>query len=350
MISMLVTGGAGFIGSNFVHYVMEKTSDIHVVNLDSLTYAGNRNNLAEFEGSDRYTFVEGDIRNGDLLRFLFEQYRFDRVVHFAAESHVDRSIHEPGDFITTNVVGTFELLNAAKSTWEKDYENKAFHFVSTDEIFGSLSPEEGASVEDSLFRPRSPYSAAKAAGNHLTTAYHHTYGLPVTISNCTNNYGPYQYPEKFIPLVILNCLQEKPLPIYGDGQQIRDWLYVEDHCSAIYSIMESIKYGESFNVGGGNQTTNIHLVNELCEILDELSPRNNKATYKDLITFVKDRPGHDRRYDLDYSKAERELGWRPSVSLHEGLFKTVQWYLSHIEWLQQILNDSNFGDWIKEQY
>jgi dTDP-glucose 4,6-dehydratase len=347
---MLVTGGAGFIGTNFIHYVIRQNPELHVVNLDALTYAGNRKNMIEHENSSQYTFVKGDIRNGDLLNFLFEQYDFDQVVHFAAESHVDRSIHQPGEFITTNVVGTFELLNAAKSAWDRSSGGKRFHYVSTDEIFGSLMPEEPPSVEASLFQPRSPYSASKAAGNHLAAAYFHTYGLPVTISNCTNNYGPYQYPEKLIPLIILNCLQEKPLPVYGDGQQIRDWLFVEDHCSAICAILESGNPGESYNIGGGNQTPNIDLIHELCEIMDTLKPRCNETSYCELITHVTDRPGHDRRYDLDGTKMAQTLNWQPSVSLKEGLERTVRWYLTHLDWLHDVMNDPDFTEWISTHY
>ena len=311
MKNVLVTGGAGFIGANFVHYLLKIEPGVQIVNLDALTYAGSLENLKRLPDPSRHTFVEGDICDAELVNRLIREHAIDTIVHFAAESHVDRSILGPAPFIQTNVVGTFTLLEAAKQAWGEERSGKRFHHVSTDEVFGTLSPEDPAFQEVTPYDPRSPYSASKASSDHLVRAYFHTYGLPVTITNCSNNYGPYQFPEKLIPLVILNALQNKPLPIYGDGKQIRDWLYVEDHCEAIYRVLLDGKPGETYNVGGGNQPYNIDLVNEICSILDELRPAS--VSYATLITHVTDRPGHDRRYAMDISKIKTELGWQPQT-------------------------------------
>jgi dTDP-glucose 4,6-dehydratase len=348
MQNVLITGGAGFIGANFVHYLLKVEPRVHIVNLDALTYAGSLENLKGLPDPSRHTFVQGDICDAELVDHLMREHDVDTVVHFAAESHVDRSILGPAPFIQTNVVGTFTLLEVARQAWSEERSGKRFHHVSTDEVFGSLSPDDPAFREITPYDPRSPYSASKASSDHLVRAYFHTYGLPVTISNCSNNYGPYQFPEKLIPLVILNALQNKPLPIYGDGKQIRDWLYVLDHCEAIYQILLDGKLGETYNIGGGNQPYNIDLVNEICTILDELRPAS--VSYTTLITHVTDRPGHDRRYDMDISKIKAELGWQPRHDIESGLHETVEWYLANLDWVAKISQENDFQDWMEKNY
>ncbi|MGB9496108.1 MAG: dTDP-glucose 4,6-dehydratase, partial [Azonexus sp.] len=327
---ILVTGAAGFIGSNFILDWLAQ-SDEYVINLDALTYAGNLENLASLQGDPRHTFVKGDIGDFDLVARLLAEHQPRAVVNFAAESHVDRSIHGPEDFIQTNIVGTFRLLEAVRAYWNglagEARDNFRFLHVSTDEVYGSLEKDDPAFAETHRYEPNSPYSASKAASDHLVRAYHHTYGLPVLTTNCSNNYGPYHFPEKLIPLVIHNALAGKPLPIYGDGQQIRDWLYVTDHCSAIRRVLEAGRAGEVYNIGGCNEKPNLDVVHTLCAILDQLSPRADGKPYKEQITYVKDRPGHDRRYAIDASKIERELGWKPAETFETGIRKTVQWYL-----------------------
>ncbi len=351
-MTILVTGGAGFIGSNFVLDWLAQ-SDETVVNLDKLTYAGNLQNLASLEGDARHVFVQGDIGDGALLKSLFARYRFRSVINFAAESHVDRSIAGPGAFIHTNIVGSFQLLEAARAHWGglDALEKGAFRLlhVSTDEVYGSLGREEAPFAETHRYEPNSPYSASKAASDHLVRAYHHTYGLPVLTTNCSNNYGPYHFPEKLIPLCILNALAGKPLPIYGDGQQIRDWLYVTDHCTAIRRVLDAGRIGETYNVGGWNEKPNLDVVRGLCDILDQLAPRADRNSYAEQITFVADRPGHDSRYAIDAHKIERELGWRPAETFETGLRKTVQWYLGHEEWVRNVTSGA-YRDWIAKQY
>jgi len=351
---VLITGAAGFIGSNFVLDWLAQ-SDEPVVNLDALTYAGNLENLASLEGDNRHIFIKGSIGDFDLVAKLLAEYQPRAIINFAAESHVDRSIHGPEDFIQTNIVGTFHLLEAVRAYWNglEDEAKASFRFlhVSTDEVYGSLTKEDPAFAETNRYEPNSPYSASKAASDHLVRAYHHTYGLPVLTTNCSNNYGPYHFPEKLIPLVIHNALAGKPLPIYGDGQQIRDWLYVKDHCSAIRRVLEAGKLGETYNVGGWNEKANLEVVHTLCSILDELRPRADGKPYKEQINYVKDRPGHDRRYAIDASKIERELGWKPAETFETGIKKTVQWYLDNQSWVQNITSgayrqwmDKNYGD------
>ena len=348
---ILVTGGAGFIGSNLVLDWLEG-SDEPVVNLDKLTYAGNLGNLATIEGDSRHVFVQGDICDGELVSGLLQQYRPRAIVHFAAESHVDRSIHGPGEFMRTNIDGTFTLLEAARSYWQtlggSDRENFRFHHVSTDEVYGSLKADDPPFSETNPYEPNSPYSASKAASDHLVRAWHHTYGLPVTTSNCSNNYGPYHFPEKLIPLMITNALAGKSLPIYGDGQQIRDWLYVKDHCSAIRRVLEAGKVGEVYNVGGWNEMPNVDIVNTIVKLLDELKP-DAAGSYRRLITYVTDRPGHDRRYAIDARKIERELGWKPAETFETGIRKTVMWYLEHQEWVANVTS-GEYRKWIDQNY
>jgi dTDP-glucose 4,6-dehydratase len=333
---ILVTGGAGFIGSNFVLRVAADTRT-HVVNLDRLTYAGNPQNLESLQTSPRYAFIRGDICDGELVRSLLTKHRPRALIHFAAESHVDRSIRGPGEFIRTNVNGTFTLLEEARSYWQSlpQGEKAFFRFlhVSTDEVYGSLGPSDPAFTEKTAFAPNSPYSASKAASDHLVRAYHHTYGLPTLISNCSNNYGPYQFPEKLITLTIVNAMQGKSIPVYGDGKNVRDWLYVEDHCDAISVILRSGTPGETYNVGGSSEKTNIEVVHTICEVLDELLPKSEFRPHKSLIEFVPDRPGHDRRYAIDATKLRSELGWQPRENFCSGIRKTVEWYLGHKEWL-----------------
>ncbi|RUP30072.1 MAG: dTDP-glucose 4,6-dehydratase [Curvibacter sp.] len=349
---ILVTGGAGFIGANFVLDWLAQ-SDEPVVNLDKLTYAGNRENLASLHGDARHHFVHGDIGDSALVVQLLRQHQPRAVINFAAESHVDRSIHGPEDFIQTNVVGTLRLLESVRGYWGGlDAEQKAgfrFLHVSTDEVYGSLSPTDPAFTEDNPFEPNSPYSASKAASDHLVRAWHHTYGLPVLTTNCSNNYGPYHFPEKLIPLMIVNALAGKALPIYGDGQQVRDWLYVKDHCSAIRRVLEGGRVGETYNVGGWNEKPNLEIVHTVCALLDELCPRSDGKPYREQITYVKDRPGHDRRYAIDARKLERELGWRPAETFESGIRKTVQWYLSHEDWVSHVQSGA-YRDWVQKQY
>jgi dTDP-glucose 4,6-dehydratase len=349
---ILVTGGAGFIGSNFVLDWLAQ-SDEPVINLDALTYAGNLENLSSLQGDPRYLFVKCDIGNFDLVAKLFAEHQPRAVVNFAAESHVDRSIHGPEDFIQTNIVGTFRLLEAVRAYWNGlESEAKAnfrFLHVSTDEVYGSLEKDHPAFAETHRYEPNSPYSASKAASDHLVRAYYHTYGLPVLTTNCSNNYGPCHFPEKLIPLVIHNALAGKPLPIYGDGQQIRDWLYVKDHCSAIRRVLEAGRVGEVYNVGGWNEMPNLDVVHTLCAILDELSPRADGKPYKEQITYVKDRPGHDRRYAIDASKIERELGWKPAETFETGIKKTVQWYLDNQAWVSNVTSGA-YKNWVGKQY
>jgi len=349
---ILVTGGAGFIGANFVLDWLAQ-SDEALVNLDILSYAGNRETLATLEGDARHIFVQGDIGDAALVARLLAEHRPRAIVNFAAESHVDRSIHGPEAFIQTNIVGTFHLLEAVRAYWGslegEDKANFRFLHVSTDEVYGSLGKQDPAFTETHRYEPNSPYSASKAASDHLVRAYHHTYGLPVLTTNCSNNYGPYHFPEKLIPLVIHNALAGKPLPIYGDGQQIRDWLYVKDHCSAIRRVLEAGVPGETYNVGGWNEKANLDVVHTLCAILDELQPRTDGQSYRAQVTFVKDRPGHDKRYAIDASKLERELGWRPVETFESGIRKTVQWYLANQPWVQNVIS-GNYRNWIEKQY
>ncbi|MEJ8835256.1 dTDP-glucose 4,6-dehydratase [Ramlibacter sp. AN1133] len=348
---ILVTGGAGFIGSNFVLDWLAATGE-PVVNLDKLTYAGNLENLQSLKGDDRHQFVRGDIGDSALVESLLARHRPRAILNFAAESHVDRSIHAPGTFIETNVDGTFRLLEAVRAYWGglqgAEREGLRFLHVSTDEVYGSLGPGEPAFTEQHRYEPNSPYSASKAASDHLVRAYHHTYGLPVLTTNCSNNYGPYHFPEKLIPLVIVNALAGKPLPVYGDGQQIRDWLYVGDHCSAIRRVLEAGRAGETYNVGGWNEKANLDVVRTVCALLDELAPRAS-GSYAEQITFVKDRPGHDRRYAIDARKLERELGWKPAETFETGLRRTVQWYLANADWVKNVQSGA-YRDWIATQY
>ena len=348
---IFVTGGGGFIGSNFV-LDWTAQSDEPVVNLDKLTYAGNLENLASLETNSGHIFVRGDIGDSALVAQLLATYQPRAVVNFAAESHVDRSIDGPEDFIKTNIVGTFHLLEAVRKYWGNlDGEAKsAFRFlhVSTDEVYGSLSKNDAAFTETHPYAPNSPYSASKAASDHLVRSYHHTYGLPVLTTNCSNNYGPYHFPEKLIPLMIVNALSGKPLPVYGDGQQIRDWLYVKDHCGAIRSVLAQGRVGEVYNVGGWNEKPNIEIVETICSLLDQLRPKAS-GSYSEQITYVKDRPGHDRRYAIDARKIERELGWRPLETFETGIRKTVAWYLANAEWVVNVQNGS-YRDWVAKQY
>jgi len=351
-MTLLVTGGAGFIGSNFVHHWLGQ-SDETLVNLDALTYAGNLGNLARWTRDARHVFVKGDIGDRALVDHLLHAHRPRAVIHFAAESHVDRSIHGPTDFIQTNVVGTFQLLEAARAHWmglaDSDRQGFRFLHVSTDEVYGSLSPTEAPFTETRAFEPNSPYSASKAASDHLVRAWHHTYGLPVLTTHCSNNYGPYHFPEKLIPLVIHNALAGKPLPIYGDGQQIRDWLYVQDHCSAIARVLQAGQPGQTYNVGGWNEKPNLDVVHTICQLLDQMRPRSDGASYAQQITFVTDRPGHDRRYAIDARKIERELGWRPAESFESGIRKTTAWYLDNTEWVAQVTSGA-YRQWVGQQY
>jgi dTDP-glucose 4,6-dehydratase len=347
---IFVTGGAGFIGSNFVLDWLAQT-DEPVVNLDKLSYAGNLNNLATLQGDARHRFVRADIGDKEQLLALLEMHQPRAIVHFAAETHVDRSIHGPGEFVTTNINGTFSLLEAARAYWSGlDADRKsAFRFlhVSTDEVYGALGPHDPPFTETTPYAPNSPYSASKAASDHLVRAYHHTYGLPVLTSSCSNNYGPYQFPEKLIPLVISNALAGKPLPIYGDGRQVRDWLYVSDHCAAIRRILAGGTVGEVYNVGGWNEMANIDVVHALCDILDRQAPA--AASYREQIRFVPDRPGHDRRYAIDASKLERELGWKPAETFETGIMKTVQWYLANQAWVADVRSGA-YLTWVEQNY
>jgi dTDP-glucose 4,6-dehydratase len=357
MKNVLVTGGAGFIGSNFVHYLLNKEPEAQIINLDALTYAGSLENLRALPAPERHTFVQGDICDRNLVEGLMRTHAIDTVVHFAAETHVDRSIVGPALFIQTNVVGTFTLLDVAKQVWLEEklfgpdpVDKVRFHHVSTDEVFGSLNPDDLPFSETTPYDPRSPYAASKAASDHLVRAYGHTYGLPYTITNCSNNYGPFQFPEKLIPLMILNAVNGKALPIYGDGQQVRDWLYVEDHCEAIWTVLKAGISGETYGVGGGNQPVNLEVVNTLCDILDEVRPTSIHVPHNQLIRYVADRPGHDRRYAMDIAKISQELGWQPRESLTSGILKTVEWYLSHPDWLNTIGQQQQYQGWLEKNY
>jgi dTDP-glucose 4,6-dehydratase len=349
---ILVTGGAGFIGSNFVLDWLSAEQE-PLLNLDKLTYAGNLNNLASLRGSNKHIFVRGDICDRRLMDELLLQYKPRAIVHFAAESHVDRSIHGPAAFIETNVNGTFTLLEACRAYWENllDSERTTFRFlhVSTDEVYGSLAKDDFAFTENHPYQPNSPYSASKAASDHLVRAYHHTYGFPTLTTNCSNNYGPYHFPEKLIPLIISNARSGKPLPIYGDGQQIRDWLYVKDHCAAIRQVLANGQLGETYNVGGWNEKANLEVVHALCDLLDEMDPRSDGGSYRQQITYVADRPGHDRRYAIDAGKIERELGWKPLETFESGLRKTVRWYIDNEEWVKNV-QSGDYVNWIERNY
>lgn len=354
MKNILITGGAGFIGSNFVRYALKQDAALMVVNLDLLTYAGSLENLKDLPDPDRHIFVEGDICDSELVGGLLREHQIDTIVNFAAESHVDRSIAGPLPFVNTNVVGTATLLDEARKYWlgEEGWseEEARFHHISTDEVFGALLIGEPAWTEETPYAPNSPYAASKAASDHLVRAYAHTYGLPVTITNCSNNYGPYQFPEKLIPLMIQNALLGKHLPVYGDGLQIRDWLHVEDHCRAIWLVLMKGCPGETYNIGGGNQPTNLDLVKRICGILDEIVPDSPQVPHQDLVTFVEDRPGHDLRYDMDFSKIKAELGWEPAYDLDQGLRETVAWYLHSPEWMIAVQEGSDFYEWVEQNY
>ena len=349
---ILVTGGAGFIGGNFVLDWLSG-SDEGVVNVDKLTYAGNLQTLDSFKDNPNHVFVQADIGDTAVIPELLAKYQPRAVVNFAAESHVDRSIHGPSDFIETNIVGTFNLLESVRAYWNNlpEAQKSSFRFlhVSTDEVYGTLAADDPPFAETNRYEPNSPYSASKAASDHLVRAWHHTYGLPVLTTNCSNNYGPYHFPEKLIPLVILNARAGKPLPIYGDGQQIRDWLYVKDHCSAIRRVLEAGKLGETYNVGGWNEKANLDVVHTICALLDELSPRADGKSYTEQITFVTDRPGHDRRYAIDARKLERELGWKPAETFETGIRKTVQWYLDNNDWTNNVTSGA-YREWTDKQY
>ncbi len=369
-MSILVTGGAGFIGSNFVLDWLNQ-SDEPVINLDKLTYAGNIENLASLQGDPRHIFISGDIGDAMLVSSLLAEHKPRAVINFAAESHVDRSIHGPEDFIQTNIVGTFRLLESVRAYWQnlpspaggesvargakpaggEGVTKTSFRFlhVSTDEVYGSLAKDAPVFTEGNRYEPNSPYSASKAASDHLVRAYHHTYGLPVLTTNCSNNYGPYHFPEKLIPLMIVNALAGKPLPVYGDGQQIRDWLYVKDHCSAIRRVLEAGKVGEVYNIGGGNEKPNLEIVHTVCALLDELAARADGNGYRSLITYVADRPGHDRRYAIAASKIERELGWKPAETFETGIRKTVEWYLENQSWVANV-QSGTYREWVEKNY
>ncbi len=350
LTNILITGGAGFIGSNFIHYLFEVTDfSGRIINIDNLTYAGNLENLLsidkKFKG-ERYFFEKADIKDYDAIKNIWEKYNIDTVIHFAAESHVDRSIYGPGEFIYTNIIGTFTLLELSRELWQ-DRNDVLFHHISTDEVFGSLG-DTGFFYEDTPYKPNSPYSASKASSDHLVRAYNKTYGLNTTISNCSNNYGPYQFPEKMIPLMILNAVEGKPLPVYGDGSNIRDWLYVKDHCEAIWKIVNAGKTGETYNIGGENEWKNIDLLNFMLEKLADIT-NNNEAEYKKLITFVKDRPGHDKRYAINCDKIKTELGWTPAHNFESGIEETIKWYLENKKWIDNI-RSGEYKNWIDKNY
>lgn len=354
MQNVLITGGAGFIGSNFVRYLLASDAQVRVTNLDALTYSGSLENLPELPNPHNYTFVKGDICDADLVRRLLRERAIDTIVHFAAETHVDRSILLPGQFVQANIVGTFTLLEAARQVWLQDAsiskEKVRFHHISTDEVFGSLAAGEPAWNESAAYAPNSPYAASKAASDHLVRAYGHTYGLPYTLTNCSNNYGPCQFPEKLVPLMILNALAGQPLPMYGDGKQVRDWLYVGDHCAAIGLVLRRGRVGESYNVGGNCQPTNLEIVDILCDILDELQPASPFIPHSKLKELVADRPGHDRRYAMNTAKISRELGWQPAHDLRSGLLKTVRWYLEHPAWVEIIRKQKDYQVWLEKNY
>jgi len=354
MKNVLITGGAGFIGSNFVRHLLREEPGVKIVNLDKLTYAGSEHNLVDLNDPGRHVFVQGDICNQALVEDLLRENAIDTIVHFAAESHVDRSIVGPAAFIQTNILGTFSLLEASRKVWIEEkalpLDEARFHHISTDEVYGSLDPQDPPFAETTPYAPNSPYAASKAASDYLVRAHAHTYGLPVTISNCSNNYGPYQFPEKLLPLMIINALAGEALPLYGDGKQIRDWLYVEDHCEAILSILRRGRLGETYNIGGDNQPANLEVVRQLCAVLDDLAPDSEPMPHDSLIEFVADRPGHDRRYAMDIRKIEAELGWRPSHDLQSGLHKTVAWYLAHPDWITAIRSGAEYQSWIDQNY
>ena len=351
-MTILVTGGAGFIGGNFVLDWLAQSNET-VVNLDKLTYAGNLETLSSLEGNPAHIFVQGDIGDVALIARLLAEHKPRAVVNFAAESHVDRSIHGPGDFIETNIMGTFRLLESVRGYWSALHETDktAFRFlhISTDEVYGSLAKDDPAFTETNAYEPNSPYSASKAASDHLVRAWHHTYGLPVLTTNCSNNYGPYHFPEKLIPLMIVNALADKPLPVYGDGMQIRDWLYVKDHCSAIRRVLDAGQLGETYNVGGWNEKPNIDIVKTVCALLDQMRPKADGTSYAEQITYVIDRPGHDRRYAIDASKLEKELGWKPAETFETGIRKTVEWYLANPTWVANVQSGS-YREWMQKQY
>lgn len=351
-MTVLVTGGAGFIGSNFIHCWLTD-SDEQVVTLDSLTYAGSLKSLEALERDSRHTFVRGDIRDQTLIRELLRQHRPRAILNFAAETHVDRSIHGPGEFVQTNVFGTYNLLECAREYWSSlaGLEKSSFRFlhVSTDEVFGSLGPDDPAFCETDQYKPNSPYSASKAAADHLVRAWHRTYELPTLTTNCSNNYGSFQFPEKFIPLLVLNALTGKPLPIYGDGQQVRDWIFVKDHCLAIACVLRAGRPGETYNIGGESEMTNLTVVRTVCDLLDRFKPRRDGKSYAQQIAFVRDRPGHDRRYSISSKKIREELNWQPLETFESGIAKTIEWYLAHPEWLESVAGD-NYRDWLKKQY
>lgn len=350
---VMVTGGAGFIGSNFIHYVKKYFPEVFFLNVDLLTYAGSLENLSQLS-SDNYQFIQADICDQELMIRLLLEQEIDAIVHFAAESHVDRSIVGPSAFINTNILGTFSMLEAARKVWllEKKFSEKdvRFHHISTDEVFGSLKPNDPAFIELTPYAPNSPYAASKASSDHLVRAYMHTYGLPITITNCSNNYGPFQFPEKLIPLMIMNALDGKPLPIYGDGKQVRDWLFVEDHCEAIWKVLQEGVIGDSYNIGGNNQVTNIEIVDAICSLLDGLGSSSPFFPHQQLIKFISDRPGHDRRYAMDISKISKELGWKPKYDLTTGLRMTVEWYLSNSNWINAIQKEKDYKAWVAQNY
>jgi len=350
--NLLVTGGAGFIGSNFIHFLLDKEPEVRIFNFDALTYSGTLENLHDIEADPRYFFVKGNICDATLCDQVLRENKIDTVVNFAAETHVDRSISGPGQFIQTNILGTYTLLEAARNYWQntKILKNELirFHHISTDEVFGTLKKSEPAWTENVAYAPSSPYSASKASSDHLVRSYGHTYGLPYTITNCSNNYGPNQFPEKLIPLIILNALAKKTLPVYGDGKQIRDWLHVQDHCEAIYFVLKNGSLGNSYNIGGGNQPTNLSIVETICDLVDEMRPELNPR--RKLIQFVKDRPGHDRRYAMDSSKIHEELGWFPHYDLETGLRETVKWYLENPSWISAIHKQAEYQSWVEQNY
>jgi dTDP-glucose 4,6-dehydratase len=348
MKNILVTGGAGFIGSNFVRCIIEKEPTVRVVNLDLLTYAGMKENISDFYEIDRHIFIHGDLCDKDLVMGVFDDYKIDTVVHFAAETHVDRSIEDPHHFVRTNVMGTLNLLEVARNAWKRDFSNKRFHHISTDEVYGDMNENASAHTELSPFHPRSPYAASKASADHLINAYFHTYGFPATTSLCSNNYGPCQFPEKLIPLSIINSLHGSIIPLYGDGLQIRDWVYVLDHCHAVYQILLHGRHGEFYNIAGRNQVRNIELVHKICSILDRLRPLD--ISYSSLITHIPDRPGHDRRYALDITKIQREVGWFPEYDIDAGLELTIKWYLENPHWVSAATTNEEYKAWLEKKY